>query len=205
LIKLEIVERNMSILDAFRVADSILGRAVQGISDLIVIPGLVNVDFADVRSIMTSAGSALMGIGEGSGEDKATAAARAAVTSPLLEVSVDGATGILLNIVGGSDLAMHEVDEAARLISESADPNADIIFGASIDEEMKDEIKITVIATGFTLGPSEGGNLEKEERETKESEESDEFESFNSTFKTLFFRRGVWPLRSSVCAGGSCV
>ncbi|NIT04332.1 cell division protein FtsZ [Candidatus Saccharibacteria bacterium] len=180
---LEIVERNMSILDAFRLADSILGRAVQGISDLIVIPGLVNVDFADVRSIMTNAGSALMGIGEGSGEDKAATAARAAVTSPLLEVSVDGAMGILLNIVGGGDLAMHEVDEAARLISESADPNADIIFGASIDEEMKDEIKITVIATGFTLGSSEGGSPKKEERK-EESEESDEFEA------PAFLRRG---------------
>src|SRR3989344_604651 len=149
---LEIVERNMSILDAFQLADSALGRAVQGISDLIVVPGLVNVDFADVRTIMTNAGSALMGIGEGSGEDKAPTAAKAAVTSPLLEVSVDGATGILLNIVGGPDLGMHEVDEAARFISEAADPSANIIFGASIDDAMKDEIRITVVATGFSLG-----------------------------------------------------
>ena len=175
---LEIVERNMSILDAFRVADSILGRAVQGISDLIVVPGLVNVDFADVRSIMTSAGSALMGIGEGSGEDKSMTAAKAAVTSPLLEVSVEGATGILLNIVGGPDLAMHEVDEAARLISETAEPNANIIFGASIDDEMKDEIKITVIATGFALGSIDSPvSSKKAQKDSVEDVEEDEFEA----------------------------
>lgn len=179
---LEIVERTMSILDAFRVADSILGRAVQGISDLIVIPGLVNVDFADVRAIMTNAGSALMGIGEGSGEDKSAVAAKSAITSPLLEVSVDGATGILLNIVGGPDLGMHEVDEAARIISEAADPNANIIFGTSIDEDMKDEIKLTVIATGFALGPSDTVVSEKEEEES--GEEESEFEA------PAFLRRG---------------
>ena len=179
---LEIVERTMSILDAFRVADSILGRAVQGISDLIVIPGLVNVDFADVRAIMTNAGSALMGIGEGSGEDKSTTAARAAITSPLLEVSVDGATGILLNIVGGPDLGMHEVDEAARIISEAADPNANIIFGTSIDENMKDEIKLTVIATGFALGPSD--SVPSESRAKKSDKEESEFEA------PAFLRRG---------------
>lgn len=175
---LEIVERNMSILDAFRVADSILGRAVQGISDLIVVPGLVNVDFADVRSIMTNAGSALMGIGEGSGEDKSMTAAKAAVTSPLLEVSVEGATGILLNIVGGPDLAMHEVDEAARLISETAEPNANIIFGASIDDEMKDEIKITVIATGFALRSADSAiSSKKDQKDDVEDVEEDEFEA----------------------------
>ncbi len=179
---LEIVERTMSILDAFRVADSILGRAVQGISDLIVIPGLVNVDFADVRAIMTNAGSALMGIGEGSGEDKSTTAARAAITSPLLEVSVDGATGILLNIVGGPDLGMHEVDEAARIISEAADPNANIIFGTSIDENMKDEIKLTVIATGFALGPSD--SVASESRSKESDKEESEFEA------PAFLRRG---------------
>jgi cell division protein FtsZ len=179
---LEIVERTMSILDAFRVADSILGRAVQGISDLIVIPGLVNVDFADVRAIMTNAGSALMGIGEGSGEDKSTTAARAAITSPLLEVSVDGATGILLNIVGGPDLGMHEVDEAARIISEAADPNANIIFGTSIDENMKDEIKLTVIATGFALGPSD--SVASESRAKESDKEESEFEA------PAFLRRG---------------
>lgn len=172
---LEIVERNMSLLDAFHLADSVLGQAVQGISDLIVVPGLVNVDFADVRTIMTNAGSALMGIGEGSGEEKAVTAAKMAVTSPLLEFSVDGATGILLNIVGGPDLSMHEVDEAARVISQAADPNSNIIFGASIDEEMKDAIKITVIATGFSLGIPET-MIQEKEKEVEEKEE-DEFEA----------------------------
>ena len=174
---LEIVENNQSVLDAFRVADSVLGRAVQGISDLVVIPGLVNVDFADVRTVMTNAGSALMGIGEGSGENKALTAAKAAVTSPLLEVSVDGATGILLNIVGGPDRGMHEVDEAARHISEAADPNANIIFGASIDDAMKDEIRITVVATGFSLGSQ--GDLSALEAtvEEKPTQEPDEFEA----------------------------
>jgi cell division protein FtsZ len=176
---LEIVERTMSILDAFKVADSILGQGVQGISDLIVMPGLINVDFADVRTIMTDAGSALMGIGEGSGEDRSMTAAKAAVSSPLLEVSIDGATGILFNIVGGPDLSMHEVDEAARLISQSADPNANIIFGATIDDAMKDQIKITVIATGFSLGetelpPSVRGKGEGSE---EEKPEEDQYES----------------------------
>lgn len=173
---LEIVERNTSVLDAFRLADSVLGQAVQGISDLIVVPGLVNVDFADVRTIMTNAGSALMGIGEGSGEDKAVTAAKTSITSPLLEFSVDGATGILLNIVGGPDLSMHEVDEAARMISQAADSNANIIFGASIDEEMKDELRITVIATGFALGNPETMIQEKKEEKVEEQEE-DEFEA----------------------------
>lgn len=176
---LEIVERTMSILDAFKVADSILGQGVQGISDLIVMPGLINVDFADVRTIMTDAGSALMGIGEGGGEEKATAAAKAAITSPLLEVSIDGATGILFNIVGGSDLSMHEVDEAARLISQSADPNANIIFGATIDDSMKDQMKVTVIATGFSMGvprPISSAEKKTAKKEVK-PEEEDEFEA----------------------------
>ncbi len=146
---LDVAERKMSILDAFRLGDSVLGQGVQGISDLIVTPGLVNVDFADVRTIMTDAGSALMGIGRGSGENRAQMAAKAAVSSPLLEVSIDGAKGILFNIIGGTDLGMHEIDEAARIISEAADPDANIIFGAAIDEEQTDQIKITVIATGF--------------------------------------------------------
>lgn len=175
---LEIVERTMSILDAFKVADSVLGQGVQGISDLIVIPGLINVDFADVRTIMSDAGSALMGIGEGSGEGRAVAAAKAAISSPLLEVSIDGATGILFNIVGGPDLSMHEVDEAARLISQSADQNANVIFGATIDDSMKDQVKITVIATGFSLGES-GALSPAKGRETDEdtSEDGDEYET----------------------------
>lgn len=175
---LEIVERDTSILEAFRLADSILGRAVQGISNLIVVPGLVNVDFADVRMVMSNAGSALMGIGEASGEEKSSSAAKAAITSPLLEFSVRGATGILLNIVGGPDLAMHEVDEAARVISQEADPNANIIFGATINDEMKDEIKITVIATGFALSTAETLTGNKTAEEIKErQEEGDEYDA----------------------------
>lgn len=183
---LEIVERDTSILEAFKLADSILGRAVQGISDLIVTPGLVNVDFADVRAVMTNAGSALMGIGEASGEEKATTAAKAAITSPLLEFSVRGATGILMNIIGGADLTMHEVDEAARVISQEADSNANIIFGASINDEMKDELRITVIATGFSLAASETMAGDKTAEEIKElKEETDEYDA------PAFLRRGT--------------
>ena len=147
---LDVVDKKMSLLEAFKVADSVLGQGVQGISDIIVIPGLINVDFADVRTVMTSAGSSLMGIGFGSGEGRASSAARAAVASPLLEVSIEGARGILFNITGGPDLSMFEVDEAAKIISGAADSDANIIFGASIDENMVDQVKITVIATGFS-------------------------------------------------------
>ena len=147
---LDVVDKKMSLLEAFKVADSVLGQGVQGISDLIVQPGLINVDFADVRTIMTNAGTALMGIGFGSGaEGRAATAARAAIASPLLEVSIEGAKGVLFNITGGSDMTMFEVDEAAKIISQAADPDANIIFGASIDETMVDQVKITVIATGF--------------------------------------------------------
>ena len=131
-------------------ADSVLGQGVQGISDIIVMPGLINVDFADVRSIMTSAGSSLMGIGFGSGEGRAATAAKAAIASPLLEVSIEGAKGVLFNITGGQDLSMFEVDEAAKIIAGAADSDANIIFGAAIDETMADQVKITVIATGFS-------------------------------------------------------
>lgn len=146
---LDVVDKKLSLIDAFRVADSVLGQGVQGISDLITMPGLVNVDFADVRTIMADSGSALMGIGTGVGENRAQTAARSAIASPLLEVSIDGARGVLFNIIGGPDLTMTEVDEAAKIISESADPDANIIFGATIDDAMHDQIKITVIATGF--------------------------------------------------------
>lgn len=147
---LDVVDKKMSLLEAFKVADSVLGQGVQGISDIIVIPGLINVDFADVRTIMTNAGSSLMGIGFGSGDNRSSTAARAAIASPLLEISIEGAKGILFNITGGPDLSMFEVDEAAKIISSAADSDANIIFGASIDEEMVDQVKITVIATGFT-------------------------------------------------------
>lgn len=146
---LEIVDQKVSLVDAFSIVDSVLAQGVQGISDLITIPGLVNVDFADVRSIMLDAGSALMGTGTGSGEKRAQHAARTAVTSPLLETSIDGARGILFNITGGRDMTMSEVNEAAQVIIEAADADANIIFGATIKDDMKDEIKISVIATGF--------------------------------------------------------
>ncbi len=146
---LEVIDKKLSLLEAFRVADSVLNHGVQGISDLITIPGLINVDFADVKTIMTSAGSALMGIGIGVGENRAQLAARQATSSPLLEVSMEGARGVLFNIIGGTDLSMSEVNEASRIISQAADPDANIIFGATIDENLHDQIRITVIATGF--------------------------------------------------------
>jgi len=149
---LSIVERRTSILDAFREADNVLRQGVQGITDLITIPGLINLDFADVRTIMHDAGSALMGIGTSTGESRAAEAAKAAISSPLLEESVEGATGILLNITGGKDLGLFEVNEAAEIIHSAADSNANIIFGAVIDEGMGDDIRVTVIATGFDHG-----------------------------------------------------
>lgn len=146
---LDVVDKKMTLVESFRIVDSVLGQGVAGISDLIIVPGLINVDFADVKTIMSNAGSALMGIGTGVGENRATAAARMAISSPLLEISIDGAKGVLFNITGGSDLTMSEVDEAAKLIASSVDPDANIIFGATIDDQMVDQVKITVIATGF--------------------------------------------------------
>ncbi len=146
---LDVVDRKLSLLDAFKVADSVLLQGVQGISEIITMPGLVNVDFADVRTIMSNAGSALMGIGTGNGENRAQVAARAAISSPLLEITMEGARGVLFNIVGGPDLTMNEVDEAAKIISSAADPDANIIFGATINDAMHDQIRITVVATGF--------------------------------------------------------
>lgn len=146
---LEVVDKNMTLQDAFKLADSVLGQGVQGISDLITMPGLINVDFADVKAIMSSAGSALMGIGVAGGENRAAVAARMAIASPLLEVSIEGAKGVLFNIVGGPDLAMSEVNEAAQIIAQAADPDANIIFGATIKEDQLDTVKISVIATGF--------------------------------------------------------
>ena len=154
---LSIVERRTSILDAFREADNVLRQGVQGITDLITIPGLINLDFADVRAIMADAGSALMGIGSSTGENRASEAAKTAISSPLLEESVEGATGILLNITGGKDLGLFEVNEAAELIHSAADANSNIIFGAVIDEELGDEIRVTVIATGFDHSRRSGG------------------------------------------------
>ncbi|PKL72407.1 cell division protein FtsZ [Candidatus Kuenenbacteria bacterium HGW-Kuenenbacteria-1] len=146
---LQIVDKKTSLLDSFEIVDNVLKQGVQGISDIITIPGLINVDFADVKAIMKDAGSALMGIGKASGENRAVKAAQASIDSPLLELSIEGARGVLFTITGGQDLTMHEVNEAAKIITESADAEAKIIFGAIIDESLKDEIKITVIATGF--------------------------------------------------------
>ena len=146
---LSIVERRTSILDAFRLADDVLRQGVQGITDLITIPGLINLDFADVRTIMTDAGSALMGIGTATGESRACEAARAAISSPLLEESVEGATGILLNITGGRDLGLFEVNEAAEIVQSASSNDSNIIFGAVIDDTMGEDVRVTVIATGF--------------------------------------------------------
>ena len=147
---LQVIPPETPVQEAFRVADDVLRQGVQGISDIITIPGLVNVDFADVRAVMADAGSALMGIGLGSGKSRAREAAVAAISSPLLESSIEGAKGVILNITGGNDLTLHEVNTAAETIYEVVDPNANIIFGAVIDEKLQGEIKITVIATGFS-------------------------------------------------------
>src|SRR5436190_21614216 len=146
---LQVVEKKTSVVEAFRMADDILRQGVQGITDLITVPGLVNLDFADVRTIMRDAGSALMGIGIDSGESRAAEAARAAVSSPLLEASIEGATGILLNITGPKEIGLFEVNEAAEVVTSAADQNANVIFGAVIDESLTDEVRVTVIATGF--------------------------------------------------------
>ncbi len=156
---LQVVEPQTSIMDAFRMADDILRQGVQGITDLITVPGLVNLDFADVRTIMRDAGSALMGIGISKGENRGAEAAKTAVSSPLLEASVEGATGILLNITGGPNLGLFEVNEAAEVVTGAADRNANVIFGAVIDDSMGDEVRVTVIATGFD------GKYRRERRE----------------------------------------
>jgi cell division protein FtsZ len=164
---LGVVERRTTIIEAFREADNVLRQGVQGITDLITIPGLINLDFADVRTIMHNAGTALMGIGTGSGETRAVDAAKAAVSSPLLEASVEGATGILLNITGGHDLGLFEVNEAAEIVSAAADTNSNIIFGAVIDDSMGDDVRVTVIATGFEHGG--GGPVQRATDEAREA------------------------------------
>ena len=146
---LQIIDKKTSLVDAFAIVDDVLRQGVQGIAELITIPGLINVDFADVKAIMENSGSALMGIGKASGENRAVDAAKQAIASPLLELSIDGAKGILFTITGGSNLGMHEVAEAAKVITGSADEDAKVIFGANIDENMKEEVRITVVATGF--------------------------------------------------------
>ena len=159
---LQVIDRRTSMVDAFRIADDVLRQGVQGISDLISVPGLINADFADVKTIMSNSGSALMGIGTATGENGAVAAAEAAIKSPLLEASIEGARGVLFNITGGKDLSLFDVTEASNIITEAVDSDANIIFGAVIDEKLEDEIRVTVIATGFngknpTLYPEKPG------------------------------------------------
>ncbi|HZW82615.1 MAG TPA: cell division protein FtsZ [Candidatus Deferrimicrobium sp.] len=151
---LQVVDKHTSINEAFRIADDVLRQGVQGISDLIAIPGLINLDFADVKTIMSDTGSALMGIGQAGGDNRAADAAKKAISSPLLETSIEGAKGVLLNITGGPNLGLYEVNEAAEIIAEAADPEANIIFGAVIDENLGDEVRVTVIATGFDQRPA---------------------------------------------------
>ncbi len=152
---LSIIDKKTPLTEAFTVVDDVLRQGVQGIADLITVAGLINVDFADVKAVMENAGSALMGIGYGSGENRAIESAKAAIESPLLELAIDGAKGVLFNITGGNDLSMFEVDEAARIITEAADPDANIIFGAVINDSYTGEIKLTVVATGFDDSPRE--------------------------------------------------
>jgi cell division protein FtsZ len=156
---LSISDRQVSVLDAFKSADQVLLSGVQGITDLITTPGLINLDFADVKSVMSNAGSALMGIGSSRGEERAVAAAEMAISSPLLEASIDGAQGVLLSIQGGSDLGLFEINEAANLVAQSAHPEANIIFGAVIDDALGDEVRVTVIASGFDTVPRDQREL----------------------------------------------
>lgn len=162
---LQIIDKKTSLVDAFKIVDDVLRQGVQGIADIITLPGMINVDFADVKAIMENAGSALMGIGSASGENRAVEAAKQAIASPLLELSIDGAKGILFTVTGSPDLAMYEVAEAAKVITGSADDDAKVIFGANIDETLKDEVRITVVATGFDSrerrkSPSLAGDIE---------------------------------------------
>jgi cell division protein FtsZ len=154
---LKMADNQMTVVDAFRMADDVLRQGVQGISDLVTQTGLINLDFADVKAVMGNAGTALMAIGEAVGEDRGTDAAKAAITSALLETSIEGATGVLINVTGGADLTLHEVTEAANVISEVVDPSANIIFGAVIHPRYQKELRVTVIATGLRNGPAERG------------------------------------------------
>jgi len=166
---LAIVERRTTILDAFREADNVLRQGVQGITDLITIPGLINLDFADVRTIMHEAGSALMGIGNANGENRAAEAAKEAISSPLLEESVEGATGILLNITGGHNLGLFEVNEAAEIVQSAADSNSNIIFGAVIDDSLGEDVRVTVIATGFDRGHARPATARETTRRSRQN------------------------------------
>ncbi|KNF09915.1 cell division protein FtsZ [Gottschalkia purinilytica] len=193
---LQVAEKKTSIVDAFKMADDVLRQGIQGISDLIAVPALINLDFADVKTIMYDQGLAHMGIGKASGENRATEAAKQAIHSPLLETSIEGAKGVLLNITGGPNLGLFEVNEAADLIRQSVDPDANIIFGAGVDENLKDELKITVIATGFDgkqekVVITEQKNIEKKEETSKPipTNESKTLDSDDLDIPTFLRRR----------------
>ncbi|QEK11958.1 cell division protein FtsZ [Crassaminicella thermophila] len=184
---LQVAEKKTSIMDAFKIADDVLKQGVQGISDLIAVPGLVNLDFADVKTIMFEQGLAHMGVGKGvSGENRAAEAAKQAIQSPLLETSIEGAKGVLLNITGGPNLGLFEVNEAAELVAQAADPDANIIFGAVIDENLKDELIITVIATGFE---NKRKPVEKASKEAEEIKNEVEINSLNDDLDIPTFLR----------------
>ncbi|AJD90917.1 cell division protein FtsZ [Jeotgalibacillus malaysiensis] len=176
---LEIVDKSTPMLEAFREADNVLRQGVQGISDLIAVPGLINLDFADVKTIMSNKGSALMGIGIASGENRASEAAKKAISSPLLETSIDGAQGVLMNITGGTNLSLYEVQEAADIVASASDQEVNMIFGSVIDEDLKDEILVTVIATGFSeqlnqakpARPQMGGQVRQQPQPPKRERE----------------------------------
>ncbi len=180
---LQVIDKKTSLLDAFKVVDDVLRQGVQGISEVISVPGEINVDFADAKAIMSGAGSALMGIGRGSGENRAVDAAKAAIDSPLLEMSIDGARGILFTVTGSSDLGMYEINEASKIITGAADDDAKVIFGAVMDEEMKDEVKITVIATGF-----EGAGRAMRQTQAERQQEIDASEETNKK-SDIFFEK----------------
>ena len=191
---LDVADENTTVLDAFKMADMVLLQGVQGITDLITTPGLINLDFADVKAILTDAGSALMGVGHARGDNRAVEAARSAISSPLLESSIDGARGILLNITGGSDLTLYEVNESARIISDHAHPEANVIFGTAIDDSLGDEVRVTVVAAGFerwatrdvtglALDEDEEEMLEPRPRRTLVFDADDELEDIPSFLK----------------------
>jgi len=208
---LQVVEKRTSIVDAFKLADDVLRQGVQGITDLITIPGLVNLDFADVRTIMRGAGSALMGIGAASGENRATEAAQAAVSSPLLEASIEGATGILLNVTGGREIGLFEVNEAAEVVTGAADQNANVIFGAVIDESLEDEVRVTVIATGFgphrtrRRRPAQALESEQVAGEEPQPVRNEGFDVPDDILEVpSFLRDSSEVCRNRVCAGPRC-
>jgi cell division protein FtsZ len=184
---LQVVDKHTAFNDAFRIADDILRQGVQGISDLIAVPGVINCDFADVQTVMHNTGSALMGIGKSTGENRAAEAARLAISSPLLETSIEGAKGVLFNISGGSDLTLFEINEAAEIIHQAADPEANIIFGANINEDLTEEVRVTVIATGFS--PPKSKNIEPKRSSSKKIDTPPQFMNKEDLEIPPFLRR----------------